>query len=429
MEISQHIKNLLITNERVILGGFGAFDSKHIPARIDKETKTMTPPFKIVVFNPDFKEAEGLLAKHMAEKEGISFDNANEQISEYVKTIKTKLDAGETVVFKDLGEFKKTDDGKYDFSYRSEDNLLVDSFGLPKVSLSEQEQAKTVPNKNLRKEPIKKREPIKKVPEKKPVKKESVKQKTKPAPIKKDAAKKTPPVKKQKPVKLKKEGAKKKKVFLPILLIIIGIIGIFLVAVYFFKPDLWMKGYSYSSEKIASVKKSIFGSNGDDLEIITPDNDQTEEIADNNTETEEQVSDASDNTESAENIEDNQTEDISAEDTEDAQSENIKAEDNTQTENIQEETEQEVPVNTNTSSAQNGKYYIIIGSVKTEASAQKEQKRYAKRGISTDIIYVPHMERYRISIGNFSSAKAAQDFFSDFQNKYGSIDAWVWEKR
>ena len=47
MEISQHIKNLLKSNERVILGGFGAFTTKHISASIDKETKVMKPPFKI----------------------------------------------------------------------------------------------------------------------------------------------------------------------------------------------------------------------------------------------------------------------------------------------------------------------------------------------------------------------------------------------
>ena len=416
MEISQHIKNLLLTNERVILGGFGAFDSKHIPASIDKETKTMTPPHKIIVFNPEYTQDEGLLAKHMAEKENISFDNANEQISEYVKTIKTKLDAGETVNFKDLGELKKAADGSLDFAYHSEDNLLVDSFGLPKVSLSEQEQTKTISQKNLRKESlkqkesVKRREPIKIKPSKQIIQKEKPKQKEKIAPVKK-----TPPVKRQKPAKLKKEKTKKKKLFLPVLLIVIGVIAILLVAVYFFKPDLWEKGYTYSSEKIAYVKKSIFGSGKDNLEIITPDdeNNQTEEVADNQIETDEQSSDATNDTVSTEEIVDNQTENVS----------------DVNTEEVQDNNTQEVSVNTNTGSAQSGKYYIIIGSVKSKMSAQKEQQRFVKKGITTNIIYVPHMERFRISIGEFSSAKAAQDFFANFQNKHGSIDAWVWEKR
>jgi len=415
MEISQHIKNLLITNERVILGGFGAFDSKHIPARIDKETKTMTPPFKIVVFNPEYKEAEGLLAKHMAEKEGISFDNANEQISEYVKTIKTKLDSGEKVSFPDLGEFTKTAEGNYEFSYMSEDNLLVNSFGLPKVSLTEQDKLSVPsPKKDLRKAPINKgRNKPKTIPEKPKAK-----------PIPKQPIKKTAPVKKSKPVKLKKEDTKKKKRFWPVFLILIGLIGILLVAVYFFKPDIWKKGYSFSSEKIAYVKKSVFGDKKDKLEIITPDDeiDQTEELTDNSIDTSDsQVADVADTT-STEEIADNQTEDVQEEN----QTTEVQ-EDATQ--ELVEDNTQEVQVNTNSGSAKNGKYYIIIGSVKSEASAQKEQKRYAKKGITTNILYARKMDRYRISIGEFSSAKAAQNFFTDFQNKHGSIDAWVWEKR
>jgi len=419
MEISQHIKNLLLTNERVILGGFGAFDSKHIPARIDKETKSMTPPFKIVIFNPEYKEAEGLLAKYMAEKEGISFDNANEQISEYVKTITTKLDSGDEVVFKDLGEFKKAADGSYEFSYKSEDNLLLNSFGLPKVSLSEQDKIKSdLPKKNIRKTPIKKStEKPKKISEKPKPKKIT----EKPKPIQKQ---KPAPVKKAKPVKLKKDRPKKKK-FWPVLIIILGLIGILLVAVYFFKPDLWKKGYNFSSEKIAYIKSNIFGGNKEKLEIITPDEEtnQNDELADNSIDSSDnQVSEVINDTISTEDVSEANTENVQ----EDNQTTDVQ-EDNTQ--EVVEDNPQETVVNTNSSSAKTGKYYIIIGSVKSKTSAQKEQKRYAAKGITTDILYVSKMDRYRISIGGFSSAKAAQDFFTDFQNKHGTMDAWVWEKR
>ncbi len=393
MEISQHIKNLLLTNTRVILGDFGAFETKHIPARIDKETKTMTPPFKIVVFNPEVKEDAGLLAKHMAEKEGISFESASEQISEFVKTVKTKLDNGDTVMFTDLGEFKKGPTGKPEFSYLSEDNLLLDSFGLPKVSLSE--ESKTVKDKpaeeNLRKEPIKK-----KTPEKKAIQK---------------PLKKTPPVKKQKHPKPKKEKTGKKKRFLPVLLIILGVIGILFAAVYFFKPDLWKKGYDFTSQKIASVT----GGNKEKLEVITPEEDiQPEEMT-------EEVADTAINNEitADDTVYADEVSEVQPEDNE-VQADEI-TEDDTQSEVAE--------INRSTSSASPGKYYIIVGSVKSEPAAQKEQKRFAAKGISTDIIYVPHMDRYRISLGEFSSAKAAQDFFTDFQNQHGNIDAWVWEKK
>ncbi len=416
MEISQHIKNLLMTNNRVILSGFGAFDSKYIPAKIDKETKTMTPPQKIIVFNPEFTQDEGFLAKEMSEKEGISLENAKEQINEYVKTIKTKLESGDKVVFKDLGEFVKKDN-KYEFSYLSGDNLLVDSFGLPKVSLSGQDNKTVIPpKKDVRKEPIK------------PIKKEKAKPVSKPKPKTKKEIK-PKPVKKTKQAKLKTEHKKKKR-FWPVLLIILGVIGILLVAVYFFKPDLWKKGYAYSSDKIATVKSSIFGDRKDDLEIITPEDIdvQTEKVSDtvdSGNQTDIVAEDTTNVDELAENTDETVNEENSNIEEDNSQSEDA-VENNTE---VVEDNTNDVSVNTNTSSATSGKYYIIIGSVKTKAAADREQKRYAAKGISTTAIYADKLDRYRISIGEFSSAKAAQDFFKEFENKHGNIEAWVWEKR
>ena len=159
MEISQHLRTLLKTNERVILGDFGVFTTKQISASIDKETKVMKPPFKIVVFDQNITEDAGLLIKYMAEQKRISIDNAKEQIEEYVKTIKSKLAAGKTVEFRDMGSFKQSADGKIEFSYLSDDNLLLDSFGLPPVTIAKQN--------NLKSTPIERKQPIKKTPLKK----------------------------------------------------------------------------------------------------------------------------------------------------------------------------------------------------------------------------------------------------------------------
>jgi len=414
MEISQHIKNLLKTNERVILKGFGVFTTKHIPARIDKETKIMKPPFKIVVFDDSVTEDAGLLIKHMAEKERISIDNAKEQIDEYVKTIKSKLSAGKNVEFKDLGSFSQKPGDKIEFSYLSEDNLLLDSFGLPTVTISDQDKFVS--------KPIEKKQPIKAPVEKKPVEKKRVEQK--PQVVKADEKKK--PIKqkpvRQKPVKQKpvKDGKKRKKrPFLFGLLIFIGAIAVMLTAIYFFKPDLWDKGYAY----ISPVKNKIAGwINGDDsgnYKIITNDdiNEDNEiendEIVDTNT-IDENINNNTDQTD--ENNNDlNETEENVSDNTVDNNSDNNETVD--------------VTVNETPNNAQKGRYYIIVGSVVSESSAQKEQKRFANKGITTNIIYVPGMNRYRISIGDFGSAKDAQDYYSNFQNKHGNIEAWVWEKR
>ncbi len=408
MEISQHIKNLLKTNEKVILGGFGAFNSKQISAKYDAETKTMNPPHKVIVFDQNTKEDAGLLAKHMAEQENFSLDNANEQIREYVKMINSRLSSGQKVEFKDLGTFDQSSDGILNFTFLSADNLLIDSFGLSSVSLDA--KSENVPTKQpVKKKPVERKKPI----EKKPVIQKPKVQK----PIKQK------PVKKAKPVKLKSTSGKPKKrrTGLLIFLGFIAAIGITLTALYFFKPDLWDKGYAFSTEKLTVAKSKISqlfsGGDNENYDIITPD-EITDEVVDTSSAIVENVEIIDNNPETEEDIDNEEI---------------IPEEDIVETETIIEDPVEEVVEtvtnNTNVSPAQKGKYYIIVSSVKSEASAKKEQKRFSSKGISTSIVHATSIGRYRISAGEFSTIKEAQNAYSDIQAKHGNIEAWVWEKR
>lgn len=137
MEISQHIKDLLFTHDRVILSGFGAFIAKYTPAKINEETKTISPPSKKIIFDPQIIKDGGLLEGHMGEREKISIEESGKQIDEYVKTVISKLNAGKKVKFPDLGTFSKSKEGIIKFHYEPSGNLLLDSYGLPKISLPE----------------------------------------------------------------------------------------------------------------------------------------------------------------------------------------------------------------------------------------------------------------------------------------------------
>lgn len=137
MEISQYIRDLLFTHDRVILSDFGAFTAKYRPAKIDEKANTMIPPHKEIVFDPTITKDGGLLRDHMVAQEGISADEADKQITEYVKTVKSKLNAGKKVIFKELGSFVKLKDDKIFFSYSPSENLLTDAFGLTNVDIPE----------------------------------------------------------------------------------------------------------------------------------------------------------------------------------------------------------------------------------------------------------------------------------------------------
>ncbi len=400
MEISQHIKNLLKSNDIVILSGFGAFETNQLSAKFDPETKTISPPIKIVTFNQTVQEDTGLLVKYMAEQEHISSDNAREQINEYVKTIKTKLSEGQVIEFIDLGSFSQEADGTINFSFLSDDNLLLDSFGLPTVSIVGK-TGQEISSDNLKQKIEPETKPKTQAPKKEPEK--IIKPLTQ-KPIKKE----------NKPVSVDK--SKKKRIGLKVFLIFLALVAVFLTAVYFFKPDLWAKGYDFSAQKLTVVKHKIsqlFNKEGDKYEIIdeiAPDTNKT----DGNT---------------TQIVEDNNDENKS-EDVNETAIKNETTVNNTPVNNTKKETveNQVIEDNSKVTTGVNGKYYIIVGSVVSEKEAKNEQKRFSSKGISTEIIHVPTIKRYRISLGEFNSIKAAQEYYSKIQSEHGTIEAWVWEK-
>lgn len=203
VEISQHIKDLLLTHDRVILSDFGAFIAKYSPAKIDSKTNTMAPPGKEIVFDSTILKDGGLLARHISEKENISEDEASKQISEFVKTVKSKLSAGKTVKFTELGSFSKIKGEGVFFHYQPSGNLLLNSYGLQNISLPE----------------------------------DVVKNIEKPIPDEVDGK------------------TKKKRKGLIIAMSIVAFLAIALTAIYFLKPDYWEKGKNYIVSLFESDKK------------------------------------------------------------------------------------------------------------------------------------------------------------------------------
>ncbi len=148
VEISQYIQDLLFTHDRVILSQFGAFNAKYRPATINEEQKTMTPPGKDIVFDPSITEDGGLLRDYMMQQEKISSEEADKQIIEYVKTVKSKLNAGKKVHFVELGTFEKDSNGNIIFTHNQSETLLTDSYGMTNIDLPEDVDTTNIPEEN-----------------------------------------------------------------------------------------------------------------------------------------------------------------------------------------------------------------------------------------------------------------------------------------
>ncbi len=133
MRIEKHIKDLLYRYQCVTVPGFGSFLTQERSATIDTKNQRFDPPCKVLSFNGQLTENDGLLAKYMAENLSFSYDEAIAAIDKEVRHWQLQL-ASEDLVLDHLGSFQRNQEGKLWFTPSSEVNYLTESFGLASVS-------------------------------------------------------------------------------------------------------------------------------------------------------------------------------------------------------------------------------------------------------------------------------------------------------
>lgn len=354
MEISQYIRDLLFTHDRVILSDFGAFIAKYRAAKIDEKTSTMTPPGKEIVFDPTITKDGGLLRDYMVEQEGISAEDAEKQIMEYVKTIKSKLNAGKKVNFTELGSFVKLKDDKIFFTYTPSENLLTDSFGLTNVNIPEDSGEKFTMAETAR-------------PEKKP----------------------------------KENKSKKQYRGTLIFIIIIAVIVLAIAAVYFLKPQWVNSSKTYVTEMFErNAEPSDENKKDSETTVIKKDEDKNKSES------------GSDKTKDKDAVIPESTD--GAADTE---------KDNTQKTDNSSQTADYGDVSMK--SPKRGYSYLIIASLPNPQAANEEKQRLKAKGINADIIPAGS-NKYRLSVGEFTSFQEATRYYDEFHSKY-KIETWLWE--
>lgn len=137
MQLETYISDLLYRYDCVTVPGFGAFLTNRVSAKVHETTHTFYPPKKVLSFNEQLQNNDGLLANYIAEVEKIPYATATEKISKKVKSIKSYLVEGETIQFKNIGELALNADGKMVFDPSSHINYLTDSFGLSHFTSSD----------------------------------------------------------------------------------------------------------------------------------------------------------------------------------------------------------------------------------------------------------------------------------------------------
>ena len=134
MMIEKHISALLYRYQCVTVPGLGAFLTEIRPAYLDAGTHTFYPPKKLISFNANVKNNDGLLANHIALQEKISYSEAVAAITSTVGRWKQSLNNFDVITLKNLGELGLNAEGSLVFSPNTPINYLTEAFGLSAVA-------------------------------------------------------------------------------------------------------------------------------------------------------------------------------------------------------------------------------------------------------------------------------------------------------
>ncbi|MCP4552629.1 MAG: hypothetical protein GY834_11430 [Bacteroidetes bacterium] len=130
MKIARYISNLLFEYECIVIPGFGGFITKEIPAQIHPVQNHFIPPTKDVVFNVHLKANDGLLINHIARSEKITYSEAKKHVEAFVAQCKEALENGRQIRFRKIGMIFLNKDGYKEFVIDKTQNYRADSFGL-----------------------------------------------------------------------------------------------------------------------------------------------------------------------------------------------------------------------------------------------------------------------------------------------------------
>lgn len=130
MQIATYISDLLYRHECVVLPGFGAFISRRVPAQHFASTHTLYPPKKGLSFNAQIQQNDGLLVNYVATVESIPYQQAVQEVRNYVRFLDHELDTKGVITLHKIGRFTRNEEQSLQFLPMYVVNYLPEAFGL-----------------------------------------------------------------------------------------------------------------------------------------------------------------------------------------------------------------------------------------------------------------------------------------------------------
>lgn len=130
MNIEHYIGQLLYRYQCVTVPGFGAFLTEIQSAQWVESANSFFPPKKLISFNTNIKNNDGLLANHIARAEKTSYEYAISAIQYEVLNWKKELEKNRILTIKNIGSFSLNATDNLIFTPSDQKNYLTASFGL-----------------------------------------------------------------------------------------------------------------------------------------------------------------------------------------------------------------------------------------------------------------------------------------------------------
>ncbi|MDQ3100669.1 MAG: SPOR domain-containing protein [Bacteroidota bacterium] len=134
MSIERDLHELLYCHDCVIVPHWGGFLTHYRSARLDESNQLIHPPGKDVSFNRNLERNDGLLADHVAKREGKPFREAQALIDNAVKEWQRTLAEKGRLELAYIGIFYRDDESNLQFDPDRRSNFLKDAFGLRSVA-------------------------------------------------------------------------------------------------------------------------------------------------------------------------------------------------------------------------------------------------------------------------------------------------------
>lgn len=130
----EHIEYLMLSNDCVVVPGFGSFIAQYTSGHNCEQNSTFTSPKRSISFNASINHNDGLLANSIAKKASIPYAEALKQIEKSTTICRQALSDGSEVPFGRLGFFISNGEGHIEFIPFHHELANDDFFGLQSFS-------------------------------------------------------------------------------------------------------------------------------------------------------------------------------------------------------------------------------------------------------------------------------------------------------